>query len=146
MARIHARRRGKAGSKKPLSEPTPKWVQYKSEEVESLVMKLAKQGLSSSQIGLILRDSYGIPDVEKITNKKICKILEEKNLMPQFPEDFNNLIKRAIHLKKHLLLHKKDMHSKRGLQLITSKINRLMKYYKGTGKLPVEYKLNLEIG
>jgi len=146
MARIHARRRGKAGSKKPLSEPIPKWVQYKADEVESLVVKLAKQGISSSQIGLILRDSYGVPDVEKITGKKICRILEEKSMSPQIPEDINNLIKKAIQLKKHLLLHKKDMHSKRGLQLITSKINRLMKYYKNTGKLPQEWKLNLEMG
>lgn len=146
MARIHARRRGKAGSKKPLSEPTPKWVQYKSDEVESLVLKLAKQGMSTSQIGLTLRDSYGVPDVEKITKKKIGKILEEKGAAPQIPEDINNLIKKAIQLKKHLIIHKKDMHSKRGLQLITSKINRLMKYYKSTGKLPEDWKLNLEMG
>ena len=146
MARMHARRRGKAGSKKPLSEPTPKWVQYKSDEVESLVLKLAKQGMSSSQIGLALRDSYGVPDVEKITKKKIGKILEEKGLAPQIPEDVNNLIKKAIQLKKHLAIHKRDMHSKRGLQLITSKINRLVKYYKGTEKLPENYKVNLEIG
>jgi len=146
MARIHARRRGKAGSKKPLSEPTPKWVQYKSDEVESLVLKLAKQGMSTSMIGLTLRDSYGVPDVEKITKKKIGKILEEKGIAPQIPEDINNLIKKAIQLKKHLIIHKKDMHSKRGLQLITSKLNRLVKYYKSAGKLPEEWKLNLEMG
>ena len=145
MARMHARRRGKSGSKKPLSEPTPKWVLYKADEVESLVVKLAKQGTSSSMIGLILRDSYGVPDVEKITNKKICKIIEEKKLTPPLPEDINNLIKKAIQLKKHLIIHKKDMHSKRGLQLTTSKINRLMKYYKRTGKLPQEWKLSLEM-
>ena len=146
MARMHARRRGKAGSKKPLSEPTPMWVQYKSDEIESLIVKLAKQGIPSSQIGLTLRDSYGVPDVEKITKKKLGKILEEKGLAPQIPEDVNNLIKKAIQLKKHLAIHKNDVHSGRGLQLITSKINRLVKYYKGTGKLPESYKVNLEMG
>ena len=143
---MHTRRRGKAGSKKPLSEPVPKWVQYKSDEVEALVVKLNKQGMASSQIGLVLRDSYGVPDVEKLTGKKICKILEEKKLAPAIPEDVTNLIKKAIHLKKHLQMHKKDMHSNRGLQLITSKINRLTKYYKRAGRLPEDWKANLEIG
>ena len=75
MARIHARRRGKAGSVKPLLAPTPSWVSYNGSEVEALVVKLSKQGLSTSKIGLVLRDSYGVPDVEKITKKKITKIL-----------------------------------------------------------------------
>lgn len=142
---MHSRRRGKAGSKKP-SGAAPSWVQYKGEEISALVVKLAKQGLSSSQIGSVLRDSYGIPDVEKITGKKIGKILEEKNLSPEIPEDISNLIKKAILLKKHMQVHKKDMHSKHGLQLMTSKISRLAKYYKNSGRLPSNWKVNLEIG
>ncbi|MFH0868920.1 MAG: 30S ribosomal protein S15 [archaeon] len=145
MARIHARRRGKSGSKK-LYGPVPSWVQYKGEEISALIVKLAKQGTSSSQIGLILRDSYGVPDVEKISGKKVCKIIAEKGLTPEIPEDLNNLIKKAIIIRKHMLLHKKDMHSKRGLQLTTAKINRLVKYYKNSKKLPENWKINLETG
>ena len=137
---MHARRRGKAGSKKPLASTPPSWVGYKSKEVEMLVIKLAKQGLDSSKIGLILRDSYGIPDVEKLTKKKITKILKEKELAPELPEDVQNLTKRAMQIKKHLEIHHKDRVSKRGLQLIESKIRRLEKYYKKTKKIPANWK------
>lgn len=140
MARMHARKKGKSGSKKPLAKTAPSWVSYKPKEVEMLVVKLAKQGLSSSKIGLILRDSYGIPDVEKITKKKITKIMQEKGITPELPEDLNNLIKRAVQIKKHLEKHRKDKVSKRGLQLIESKIRRLEKYYKRTKRIPHNWK------
>lgn len=118
----------------------PNWVTYKPKEVEKLVIKLAKQGLEPSKIGLILRDSYGIPDIRKITGKKITKLLVEHDLAPELPEDLANLIKRVGILKKHLEQHKKDAVSKRGLQLIESKIRRLVKYYKSVGKLPADWK------
>ena len=140
MAKMHTRRRGISGSKKPLLEPVPSWLQYKAEEIEALIVKLAKTGVSQSQIGLTLRDTYGIPDVEKITGKKLGKILQEKDIKPELPEDIQSLIRRAAQIKKHLETHKKDMHSKRGLQLTESKIFRLMKYYKTNGRIPVSWK------
>lgn len=133
MARIHARRRGKAGSKKPLATTSPGWVSYKPEEIKALVLKLAKQGFSSSKIGLILRDSYGIPDVKMNTKQKITKILKENKVYPSIPEDIQNLIKQATKVKKHLENNKKDEVSKRGLTLINSKIQRLVKYYNKRG-------------
>lgn len=144
MARMHARRRGKSGSKKPLRKSPPTWVRYKPEEVEALVIKLAKQGKRMAEIGMELRDVYGIPSVKMITKKKILKILREAGLEPEIPEDLMNLIKRAVLVRKHLETHKKDLHSKRGLQLIESKINRLVKYYKRKGKLPADWKYEPE--
>jgi small subunit ribosomal protein S15 len=143
MARIHARRRGASRSKKPLLAPAPAWVQYKKEEIEALVVKLAKQGYKSAQIGAILRDSYGVPEVEKSTGKKITAILKENKLLADVPEDIQTLLKRAIQCKKHLDKNKKDVHSKRGLQLIEAKIRRLSKYYKRTGKLPENWSYTL---
>ncbi len=137
---MHTRRRGIAGSKKLLLAPTPAWVAYKPEEIEALVVKLAKQGLSKSQIGLTLRDSYGIPDVEKILGKKLGKVFQEKNIVPELPEDLHALIKRAANIKKHMETHRKDMHSKRGLQLTETKIFGLARYYKNAGRLPVDWK------
>ena len=139
---MHARRRGKAGSTKPIAKTPPAWITYKAEEVESLVVKLAKQGSNSSMIGLILRDGYGIPDVKKITKKTITQIIAEKGLAPDLPEDFMNLIKRIVQIKKHLKLHKKDNVSKRGLHLAESKLLRLLKYYKRNGKIPEDWKYN----
>ncbi len=137
---MHSRRRGISGSKKPLLEPNPSWLQYKQDEIETLIVKLAKTGISQSQIGLTLRDTYGIPDVEKITGKKLGKILQEKELQPELPEDLHSLTKRAAQIKKHLETNKKDMHSKMGLQRTESKIFRLIKYYKNTGRLPRDWK------
>ncbi|MEM2874170.1 MAG: 30S ribosomal protein S15 [Candidatus Nanoarchaeia archaeon] len=142
MARMHARKAGKSGSKKPLG-PAPAWVQYKPEEIEALVIKLAKQDLSTAQIGNVLRDNYGIPDVRKLTGKKISQILAQNKMEPKVPEDIQALSKRAIRAKKHLDKNKKDKVSLRGLQLIESKIHRLAKYYKSVGKLPADWKHEL---
>ena len=105
-----------------------------------MVVKLAKTGKSAALIGLILRDTYGIPSVKTLTGKKIQVILEKNKLVHALPDDIQNLIRKDIQLAKHALTHKKDMTVKRGLQLTLSKINRLSKYYKNTGRLPKEWK------
>ncbi|MEM5829999.1 MAG: 30S ribosomal protein S15 [Candidatus Aenigmatarchaeota archaeon] len=119
-------------------------LRYSKKEVENLVVKLAKEGYMPSMIGLILRDSYGIPSVKEITGKSITKILEENGIKYEIPEDLLNLLKRAVKLRKHLEIHRKDEHSRRGLILIESKIKRLEKYYKRVGKLPVDWKYDPE--
>ncbi len=140
MAKMHTKRRGKAGSKKPHLAEVPSWVAYKADEIAALVVKLGKQGVGPSQIGLVLRDSYGIPDVEKITGKKLVKLLEEKGIKSELPEDLASLVKKAAQVKKHMATHRKDMHSKLGLQRTEAKIFRLMKYYKLAGRLPENWK------
>ncbi len=144
MARIHARRRGKAGSKRPPIKTVPRWVKYKKEEVEKLVVKLAKEGNSSAMIGLILRDQFGIPSVKIITGKSITEIMRENNLYPKIPEDLFNLLKQSVNLREHLRKNKKDYTSKRGLELLESKIRRLGKYYVRKGILPSDWKYSPE--
>jgi len=143
MSRMHSGKRGQSGSLKPLLSPVPSWVAYKGNEVEALVVKLAKQGSNSALIGDVLRDSYGIPDVKKITGKSVTKILTENKISGEVPEDVQALLKRAITAKKHLDKNKKDMVTKRGLQLMESKIRRLVKYYKSEGRLPENWKYDL---
>jgi len=144
MARMHSRKKGKSGSKHPPRMSPPSWVEYKKEEVEALVVKLGKEGVSSSLIGLILRDQYGIPDVKLITGKKITEILEDNDMKPKYPEDLLNLIRKAVRIRKHLEENKKDYHSKRGLELTESKIKRLVKYYRRTKKLPEDWRYDPE--
>ena len=144
MARMHARKKGKSGSHPPLEKQMPTWVRYKGKEAELLVGKLAKEGKSSSEIGIILRDSYGIPDVKMITGKSVSGILSEKKLAPELPEDLLNLIRRAIAIRKHLDANKQDMFAKRGLQRTESKIKRLVKYYKNSKRLPADWKYDFE--
>ena len=135
MARMYSRKRGKAGSTRPKSDKQPSWVRYTDKEVEMLIVKLAKEEKTSSEIGLILRDVYGIPYVKQITKKRITKILEEHKLNSKLPEDMLSLIRRSIVLRKHLERSHKDESAKRGLTLTESKIKRLSKYYKRTGKI-----------
>lgn len=114
----------------------PEWIEYSNEEIEELILKLRKEGNSTSMIGIILRDQYGIPDVKLVTGKKITKILEKHNQGFEYPEELMNLISKAVNIRDHLSENPKDLHSKRGLQIIESKIRRLVKYYTREGKLP----------
>jgi len=142
MARMHSRKKGRAGSKKP--SVSAKWVEYKDKEVERLVVKLRKDGLQSTDIGRILRDQYGIPFVRTITGKTITKILEENELLPEMPEDLLNMLKNAVDLRDHLAKSKRDYTSKHGLELLESKIRRLIKYYVKTKRLPKDFKYEPE--
>lgn len=140
MARIYSRAKGKAGSTKPSKRSVPSWVRYKPKEAEVLVQKLSKEGNSTSKIGIILRDSYGIPDVRTITSKTITQILAEKNLAPKIPDDLFSLMKRAVSIRKHLEANKHDQPAVRGLTITESKIKRLVDYYVNNGKLPKGFK------
>ncbi len=96
MARMHSRKRGKSGSTKPIIKDKPVWVKYSKKEIEQIIVKLGKEGLTSAKIGLKLRDIYGIPDVKTITGKKITKILKENNLLPEIPFDLMDLMKNIL--------------------------------------------------
>ncbi len=139
MAKMHSRKRGRSGSKKPVVDKPQPWLKYSASEIEQLVSKIGKTGKSTSQIGIALRDSYGIPDVHKLTSKKITKILKEHKIEPKLPEDISDLIKKEIQIIKHLEKNKKDMPSRRGLMLTKSKIKRLTKYYKRKKVLPQDW-------
>jgi len=140
MARMYSRRKGKAGSHKPSQPTVPSWIRYKEKEIELLITKLAKEGKKPSQIGLILRDTYGIPNAKLITKKSVTAILKEKKILSEIPEDLLALIKKSIAVNKHLEVNKKDETARRGLTLTESKIRRLIKHYKKTGKLSSEWK------
>ncbi|MBN2459552.1 30S ribosomal protein S15 [Candidatus Woesearchaeota archaeon] len=140
MTRMHSGAKGKSGSTKPSKKVVPSWLKYKPKEIELLIVKYAKEGKNPSQIGMYLRDEYGIPDVKVVTGKSITRILKDKNLLKEIPEDLMALIRRAVLLRKHLDDNKKDMSAKRGLILTESKIKRLTKYYKSTSRMPLEWK------
>lgn len=144
MARMHTRRKGQAGSKKPLRTEPPKWSNTNKEEIENTIQQLASQGKSSSETGMILRDRFGVPDVTLVTGKKIGAIMKEKNVAPKVPEDIYNLIVKVLELKKHLDKNPKDVHNRRSFNNMVSKIRRLEKYYRREGVLPADWKYSLE--
>lgn len=132
--------KGKSHSTRPVSKRPPSWCKYQPEEVEALVIKLAREGHPPSRIGTILRDQYAIPLVKPLTGKTITQILKEAGLAPSIPEDLENLLKKAAKLSAHLEKHRKDVHNKRALQLVEAKIHRLVEYYKQEGVLPPDWK------
>ncbi|MGB8217079.1 MAG: 30S ribosomal protein S15 [Candidatus Methanoperedens sp.] len=144
MAKMHTRRKGKAGSKRPVRTEPPKWSNSNKEEIETLVGQLASQGKSGSQIGMTLRDRYGVPDSSLVTGKKIGAVLKEKNVAPKVPEDIHNLIINVLDLKKHIDRNPKDVHNKRALNNMESKIRRLQKYYHREGVLPAEWSYSIQ--
>ena len=132
------------GSKKLPYKVVPKWLGYKKEDVEKLIEKLAKERFTSAQIGMILRDQYGIPDVRVITRKTIAEIMKKQGVTYEVPEDMMSLLKRAVNLRAHLGRSKRDKTSRYGLENMESRIRRLGKYYSRTGKLPKDWKYDIE--
>lgn len=51
------------------------------------IAKLARKGMTPSQIGVLLRDQSGVPQVKSITGSKILRILKTQGLAPEIPED-----------------------------------------------------------
>ena len=136
MARMHSRKKGKSGSRKPTLKTVPEWIKISPEEVEKIVLDLVKQGFNATQIGLILRDQHGIPTTRIVCKKTVTQILNENNELGDFPDDLLNLIKKAVGMRKHLLENTRDIHNKTKLIHIESKIRRLVKYYTKKSKVP----------
>jgi small subunit ribosomal protein S15 len=133
---MHARRRGKSSSVRPYRKQAPSWSNSDPAAITKIILELRKDGTSSAKIGLVLRDRFGVPDVKLATGKRLGTILRENKVASEIPEDLRDLMVKAIGLRKHLSENKKDLHNKRQLQLMESKIRRLVRYYTGSKKLP----------
>lgn len=67
---------GLASSALPYRRAPPSWLKTTPEDVVDHIIKLARKGLTPSQIGVTLRDSHGIPQVRFVTGNKILRILK----------------------------------------------------------------------
>jgi small subunit ribosomal protein S15 len=140
MARIHVHTHGKSHSTRPTSKTSPPWLKQSQEQVSALVVKLSKDGLSPSEIGLNLRDHHAIPLVKPVVGKSMTDILADNNVKPDMPEDLEKLVTKALGLQKHLKVHNSDHRNVRSLELVEAKIHRLSKYYKRKDRLPQNWK------
>ena len=140
MGRMHTHRHGKSHSIRPATLRAPSWITQSPAEVEELVIKYSKDGLTPSQIGIKLRDQHSIPLVKPITKKTVGEILEENDLKAEMPEDLENIVKKAVGLQKHLKANKGDRRNVRSLELIEAKVHRLSVYYKKIGRIPATWK------
>lgn len=132
--------KGRSHSVRPVGKRPPTWCRYQPEEVEALVVKLAKEGNKPSRLGTILRDQYGVPLVKPVVGKSITQILKENGLLPSVPEDLEVLLRKAARLQAHLQKHGSDKYNRTSLEVIESKIHSAAGYYKRKGVLPQDWK------
>lgn len=124
----------------PYRRSAPSWVKATPADVTDQIKKLARKGLTPSQIGVLLRDQHGVPQVASITGSKVLRILKANGLAPDVPEDLYHMIKKAVSMRKHLERNRKDRDGKFRLILIESRIHRLARYYKSSKRLPPTFK------
>lgn len=139
MSRIHSGRKGRAGSHRPFPVQKPAWVTAERAEIVEEVVKLSKEGLTAAQVGARLRDGMGIPSVRSVTGTRMTPLLKEAGIQPDLPEDLQALLKRIVHLQRHLSTHPKDRSNQRGLTLMESRIRRLAHYYRERKQLPANW-------
>lgn len=126
-------------------ETAPEYVgELSASEIENLVVKLGKEGVPPSRIGLILRDQHAVPSVKKLTGKSVKQILDAHGVKPGLPEDLTRVILRAVKLYNHLARNPKDFCIKRSIEVAEARINRLASYYKRKGILPADWRYDRE--
>ncbi len=140
MGRMHTHRHGKSHSVRPVTLRAPSWITLGPKEIEDLVVKYTKDGMTPSQIGIKLRDQHSIPLIKPILKKSIGEILTENNLTSEMPEDLDNIVKKAVGLQKHLKVNNGDYRNVRSLELIEAKVHRLSVYYKRIGRISKNWK------
>ena len=131
MGRMHSKGKGMSSSALPYKRTPPSWLKITHQEVVVSICRLARKGMTPSQIGVTLRDQHGIAQVGSVTGSKIVRILKGNGLAPELPEDLFQLIKKAVSIRKHLDRNRRDKDSKFRLILVESRIHRLARYYRG---------------
>ncbi len=137
--------KGKSHATRPVFKSVPSWISYSTDEVEALIVKMARDEIPPSLMGIKLRDEYGIPLVKHFLGRAINEVLKENNLVKEIPEDLDLLINRALQMQLHLKRHTSDRKNVRSLELIEAKIHHLSKRYKKLGLIPVNWKYKSKV-
>jgi small subunit ribosomal protein S15 len=117
-----------ARQKKLKTEEIKEETKKEKPDIEKIIIELAKQGITSEKIGLILKQKHNIKNVKKETSKKISQILKENNLYVD--ADIKNLNERISKLNKHISKNKHDYVTKRITPIKSSELRRFEKYRK----------------
>lgn len=138
MARLHTRRHGKSRSRKTFGSEANAGVD--KEALEQAIIAYSKQEMKPSVIGERVKNELSANYLKEALGKRLTEYLEEKGVRSDIPYDLLDLMAKAVSMRKHLALNNRDVHNKTRLQRVESKIWRLSKYYKRTGKLPMDWK------
>lgn len=144
MARMHSKKKGKSGRTRPKTGALPAWVDAKPEDVQQSILQMAQEGLSPTAIGLTLRDQYAIPAVRPLLGMSLTAFLKKQGKLAVYPDDLINLIRKAVRMRGHMKTARKDRHNQVKLSHVESKIQRLVKYYTRSGRLPSTWRYDPE--
>lgn len=140
MGRMHNPGKGISRSALPYSRQAPTWSKTDAKVLKEDIFKMARKGFFPSQIGLVLRDSHAVAQTQAVTGSKILRILKAGGLGPRLPEDLYHMIKKAVTIRKHLSVFRKDKDAKFRLILVESRIHRLARYYRSKRQLPPNWR------
>ena len=104
--------------------PKPVWLKMSEEELKKLVLELSEK-YQPAQIGLILRDQYGVPTT-KVFGRKLSAYLKEAGKNEFF--ELKNVEKKVAAIKEHMESNITDKKAKHKLQKSMSKLNAMRKY------------------
>lgn len=136
---MHKEAHGSSGSSKPVDKENPDWVEFEEDEIIEIVLELREEGYDPAQIGLRLRDQYGIPSVKQATGKKLTEILEEEDAAPETPEDLKNLVEKAESIQDHVDDNPSDEQAQRQLELTKAKVRKVADYHREEGNIPEDW-------
>ena len=105
-----------------MAETKASWVTAKPEDVKSKIIELAKQGMTSEKIGLVLRDQHGIPRA-KLLGVRVKAVLLEAGLWQD--GEHVALSAKVDKLSKHVAKHKHDYKGERSLVRNTVRVKKL---------------------
>jgi len=97
----------------------------KVENIEEIIIALAKKEKSPAKIGLILKEKYGLTKTKAI-GKKITKILKENNI--EYDDDLIIVNKKISNLEEHIKKNKQDKRAKRELVKFIGLRKKLERY------------------
>jgi small subunit ribosomal protein S15 len=78
---MYKSRKGKSGSTRPHVQEAPAWSNTDKDAVQSTILDLAKAGMSSAQIGTVLRDKHAVPNVRLVLGKRISQVLADNDML-----------------------------------------------------------------
>jgi small subunit ribosomal protein S15 len=144
MARLHSKKKGKAGTKRPKSTTVPNWSSVDKAGLRENILKMAREGVPAAKIGLVIRDQYSVPNLRANLGMSLRAFLKKEGVLGEYPDDLLNLIKKAVRMNNHIKTSRNDTTNSVKLIHVESKIQRLAKYYSSKGMLPEGWRYDRE--
>jgi small subunit ribosomal protein S15 len=113
-------------------------------QLEEAITAYAKQGMKGALIGQRMKDKHGVGYLKPVLGRRLTVFLVEKGFKSELPSDMLDLMKKAVNMRKHLSANHRDVHGTTRLHRVESKIWRLGKYYRNSGRLPSDWKYDPE--